>query len=310
MKTVKLGKSGLLVPAIAVGCMRFNNMTNDELNTMLHTAIQNGANFFDHADIYAGGVCEEKFGKAWSEDSSLRREDLIIQTKCGIKNRAEYPHYNLSKKSILDCVDGSLKRLRTDYLDVLLLHRPDALTEPEEVAEAFELLEKSGKVRFFGVSNHKPMQIELLKKYVKQPLVANQLQFGLAASTMVANGMEVNMVTDGAVDRDESVLDYSRLNDITIQAWSPFQIPKWKGCFLDSENYSELNSEVKAVAEKYGVSMTTISVAWILRHPANMQVISGTTKPSRLLEFIEACDIHLTHEDWYRLYRSAGHLIP
>ena len=203
-----------------------------------------------------------------------------------------------------------MKRLRTDYLDVLLLHRPDALVEPEEVAEAFDILEASGKVRYFGVSNHKPMQIELLKKYVKQSLNINQLQFSIPVSNMVANGMEVNMTTDGAIDRDGSVLDYSRLNDITIQAWSPFQMPEWKGCFIGSSEYEALNKKMDELAKKYGVSSTVIAAAWILRHPAKMQLITGTASVDRLKDIIKADDIALTRQEWYELYLSAGHPLP
>lgn len=307
MKEVKFGKTGLSVPAIVVGCMRLNDKTPQEMNHFIHSALDMGAFFFDHADIYSDGRCEELFGEAFAGDSSLRREDVILQSKCGIRMGCCYDH---SKKYILTAVDGILKRLRTDYLDVLLLHRPDALVEPEEVAEAFDELEKSGKVRHFGVSNQKPMQIELLKKYVRQPICANQLQFSIPVSDMVANGMEVNMTTDGAIDRDGSVLDYCRLNDVTIQAWSPFQAPNWTGCFLGSEKYPKLNEMLQKLAEKYQVTDTTIAAAWILRHPANMQVISGTASEERLAQIVAAGGIQLSREEWYGLYLAAGHLLP
>lgn len=310
MKNVKLGKTGLTVPSIVVGCMRFSGKSNEQMNHFIHHAIENGAYYFDHADIYGDGKCEEIFGNAWSGDSSLKREDMIIQTKCGINNNAEQSHYNMSKDYILNAVDNSLKRLKTDYIDVLLLHRPDALTDPQEVAEAFEILEKAGKVKNFGVSNHKPMQIELLKKCIKQELVANQLQFGLAVSNMIANGMEVNMTSDGAIDRDGSVLDYSRLNDITIQAWSPFQMPEWKGIFFGNREYKKLNKTLEEIAKKYDSTPTAIATAWITRHPANMQVIAGTTSEERLTEIISGSDIVLNHEEWYKLYLAAGHPLP
>ena len=200
--------------------------------------------------------------------------------------------------------------MRTEYLDMLLLHRPDALVDPEEVAEAFDILEKSGKVRMFGVSNHKPMQIELLKKYVRQEIMTDQLQFSIPVSNMVANGMEVNMETDGSADRDGSVLDYCRLNDITIQAWSPFQMPAWEGCFLGNEEYADLNKEIDRLAEQYSVSQTTIAAAWILRHPAHMQIVTGTASEERLTEIVEAGKICLSREEWYRLYLAAGHILP
>lgn len=200
--------------------------------------------------------------------------------------------------------------MNTEYLDALLLHRPDALVEPEEVASAFDELHQNGKVRYFDVSNHKPMQIELLKKYVKQPLIINQLQFSIPVSNMVANGLEVNMTSSGAADYDGSVLDYSRLHDMTIQAWSPFQMPNWEGCFIDSEKYPKLNEELQNLAQKYQVNKTTIATAWILRHPAGMQVITETTSENRITEIICAENVLLTREEWYRLYLAAGHVLP
>ena len=306
MKMVWIDERRWNVPAIVVGCMRLGEMDGKSMNAFLHAALEQGANYFDHADIYAGGKSEEIFGQAVKEDSSIKREDLIIQSKCGICKG----FYDLSKKHIIESVDGSLKRLQTDYLDVLLIHRPDALIGPEEVASAFDELEKSGKVRHFGVSNHKPMQIELLKRYIEQPLIINQLQFSLPVSNMVANGMEVNMETEGSIDRDGSVLDYSRLHDMTIQAWSPFQMPNWQGCFLGNDAYADLNEKIEVLAETYGTSATAIAAAWIFRHPAGMQLITGTTKPERLKEIIASSDIVLTREEWYQLYLAAGHLLP
>ena len=293
MKTIQLGNTWN-APAVVVGCMRLGELDSKSMNRYIHTAIENGANYFDHADIYAGGKSEEVFGEAFYTDASLQRKDLILQSKCGIRKG----FYDLSKEYIVQSVNQSLKRLKTDYLDVLLLHRPDALAEPEEIAAAFDELEQSGKVRCFGVSNHKPMQIELLKKYVRQPILVNQLQFSIPVSNMVANGIEVNMETSGSIDHDGSVLDYSRLHDITIQAWSPFQMPDWKGCFLGNPDYAELNQEIGKLTRKYGVSDTTIAAAWILRHPAGMQLIAGTSSQTRLKEIIHACNINLTREEW------------
>lgn len=295
---------------VIFGCMRFDQFTPQNMNKIIHSALDMGITHFDHADIYGQGRSEEVFGEALSNDKSIKRENLIIQSKCGIVSNVKYPHYDLSKKHIVESVEGSLKRLKTEYLDILLLHRPDALTEPEEVAEAFDLLFKEGKVREFGVSNHKPMQIELLKKYCKYPIVANQLQFSLPVSNMVANGMEVNMTTDGAFDRDESVLDYCRVNSITVQAWSPLQMPNWTGCFIDNEKYKELNSVLNELAEQYKVSPSTVAFAWILRHPAKIQIVTGTTKAERLKEAVEASNIKLKREEWYRLYLAAGHILP
>lgn len=306
MKQITMGTQKLEAPAIITGCMRFADFDRQQMNHFIHTSVELGVNFFDHADIYGGGKSEEIFGETMKNDSTLKREDMIIQSKCGIRSG----RYDLSKQYILDSVDNILKRLQTEYLDILLLHRPDALVEPEEVAAAFDSLEQSGKVRAFGVSNHKPMQIELLKKYVKQPLIINQMQFSIPVSNMVANGMEVNMETSGSVDHDGSVLDYCRLQDITIQAWSPFQMPAWRGCFLGAEKYAELNQKIDELAQKYQVSGTTIAAAWILRHPARMQVIAGTTSEGRLKEIVQACETELTREEWYGLYLAAGHPLP
>jgi len=306
MKYVTAGKEAMKVPAIVAGCMRLDWFEKQQMNHFIHTAIELGVNFFDHADIYGGGKSEAIFGEALKGDSSLKREDMIIQSKCGIRSG----RYDSSKEHILEAVDGILQRLQMEYLDVLLIHRPDALVEPEEVAEAFDILEQSGKVRHFGVSNHKPMQIELLKKYVKQPLLFNQMQFSIPVSNMIANGMEVNMETPGSIDRDGSVLDYCRLNDITIQAWSPFQKPAWRGCFIGSAEYPKLNQKIAELTEKYGVSATTIATAWILRHPAGMQVIAGTTKEDRLKEIAQASSVKLTREEWYEIYLAAGHPLP
>lgn len=305
MKYVNLGKTGIKVPVIAVGCMRISDLTKAQMTEFIQTALDNNVNFFDHADIYGGGQSETLFGEALA-DSSIKREDIIIQSKCGIRRG----FYDFSKEYLLNSVDGILKRLKTDYLDVLLLHRPDALCDPEEVAEVFDILQRSGKVRYFGVSNHKPMQIELLKKYVSQDIVANQMQFSIPVSNMVASGIEANLESAGSADRDGNVLDYSRLNDITIQAWSPFQMADWKGCFIGSEEYPELNKKLDELALKYNVTNTAIAAAWILRHPANMQLVTGTASCNRLKDIIAACDITLTREEWYSLYLAAGHILP
>ena len=306
MQKVMLGTTGREMPAVVVGCMRLAGKNCDEMQRFIHAAQDLGATYFDHADIYGGGQSESIFGQAMAADPSIKREEMFLQSKCGIRKG----FFDFSKEYILSSVDGILQRLQTDYLDCLLLHRPDALMEPEEVAAAFDQLEQSGKVRYFGVSNHSPMQMELMKTCVKQPLIINQLQFSIPVSNMVAAGLEVNMTTAGSFNRDGSVLDYSRLNKITIQAWSPFQMENWQGCFIDSEKFPELNREMAALAEKFGVSKTTVATAWILRHPANMQVVSGTASEQRLEEIVAAERVHLSREEWYRLYLAAGHILP
>ena len=304
MKTLDLGMSGLKVPVVAVGCMRLNTVSRDDADAYIKTALDLGANFFDNADIYGDGSCEKIFSSALSR---IRRQEIIIQTKCGIRNGISF---DFSKKHIIDATEQSLKRLRTDYLDVLLLHRPDILMEGEEVAEAFGELSASGKVRYFGVSNQNPGQIELLKKYVKQPLITNQLQFSIAHALIVKEGTYVNMLDDGAINRTGGILDYCRLNDITIQAWSPFQYGFFEGVFLDNPKYPKLNITINKLAKKYEVSNTTIVVAWILRHPAKMQCVVGTMNSERLKDCIIAATITLSREEWYEIYQAAGNSLP
>lgn len=306
MKKIPLSTTQKEIPVIAAGCMRIDSLSQNALCQYIETYMEAGINFFDHADIYGNGICEELFGKAFIK-TGIKREDVIIQSKCGIVPGVMY---NFSKDHILKSVDSILQRLQMDYLDILLLHRPDALMEPEEVAAAFDILETSGKVLHFGVSNQKPMQIELLQKYAKQKLIINQLQFSIPVSNMIASGMEVNMQTDGAIDRDGSILDYCRLHDITIQTWSPFQYGFFEGVFIGSDKYPELNALLDKLAEKYNVTPTTIASAWILRHPAKMQLISGSTSPQRIKEIAAASDITLTREEWYQLYLAAGHILP
>jgi len=307
MKSVTLGQSNLSVPSLAIGCMRINSLSKQEAETFIRTSMDLGANFFDHADIYGGGKCEELFAEAIEMNSSIR-EQMFIQSKCGI--RPGMGMFDFSKEHILSSVDGILKRLKTDYLDVFLLHRPDALVEPEEVAEAFDILEQTGKVRHFGVSNQNPMQIELLKKYVKQPIVANQLQLSITNATMITNGLNVNMLNEAAVGRDGSILDYCRLHDITIQPWSPFQYGFFEGVFLNNDKFPELNAKIDEIAHTYGVENTTIAVAWLLRHPANMQPVIGTMNLDRLKASVKATEIRLTRQEWYSILLAAGNILP
>ncbi|UVI28335.1 aldo/keto reductase [Paenibacillus spongiae] len=305
MRTIKLGSSALEVPVIAVGCMRINSLDKVQAEQFVQTALEEGANFFDHADIYGGGACEEIFADAIHMNDDIR-EKIILQSKCGIRSGM----FDFSKEHILESVDKILKRLKTDYLDILLLHRPDTLVEPEEVAAAFDQLESSGKVRHFGVSNQNPMQIQLLKKSVKQPIVANQLQLSITNATMISSGFNVNMENASAVNRDGSILDYCRLNDITIQPWSPFQYGFFEGVFLGNDKFPDLNQKIDEIAEKYEVSNTTIAMAWLLRHPAHMQPVTGTMNIERLKDCCKASEIQLTREEWYGIFRAAGNVLP
>jgi predicted oxidoreductase len=285
--------------------MRISEMSNQEISHLVHTAIEGGINFFDHADIYGGGQSEARFAEALGMTPQLR-ETIILQSKCGIRQGM----FDFSKEHILEAVDGSLKRLQTEYLDVLLLHRPDTLVEPEEVAEAFTILEESGKVRYFGVSNQNPMQIELLKKFVRQPLIINQLQLSITNTGMIDAGINVNMEIDPSIDRDGSILDYCRLHDITIQPWSPFQYGFFEGVFLDNPKFPDLNQKIDELAAAKGVANTAIAIAWLLRHPARMQPIIGTTNADRVRDICRASDITLSRQEWYEIYRAAGNKLP
>ncbi len=305
MRMFTIPKSDLNVSEISLGCMRIAGMSKQEIAALVHTAMDEGINFFDHADIYGGGQSEAKFAEALEMNAGLR-EKMLLQSKCGIRQG----FWDFSKAHILEAVDGSLMRLQTDYLDVLLLHRPDALVEPEEVAEAFTSLHESGKVRYYGVSNQNPMQIELLRKHVQQDLIINQLQCSITNTGIIDQGINVNMEIDASVDRDGSILDYCRLHDITIQPWSPFQYGFFEGVFLDNEKFPELNKKIDALAAEKGVTNTAIAIAWILRHPARMQPIIGTTNAQRVKDACKASDITLTRQEWYEIYLAAGNKLP
>lgn len=305
MKQIRMSQGQIEAPAISLGCMRIANMAIAEASQLLHTSLELGINFFDHADIYGGGQSEAVFAQALGMNASIR-EKVVIQTKCGIRSG----YFDFSKSHILQSVEASLQRLQTDYVDMLLLHRPDTLMEPEEIAEAFDHLHTSGKVNYFGVSNLNPMQIELLQKYVKQPLFINQLQFSMTNTGMIDAGFNVNMQNQASINRDGSILEYCRLKDITIQAWSPLLYGFFEGFFLGNKKFPELNAQIDAMAHKYNVPPIAIPIAWILRHPAHMQAIVGTTNVQRLRDIAQAASVELTRQDWYALYVSAGNKLP
>lgn len=309
MKIATLPQTTLETSNIILGLMRITDLSNAEIRALIGAARDAGINYFDHADIYGGQrhLCEQRFGEAVTF-SPAEREQVVIQSKVGIRSG----YFDFSKEHILATVDESLAALRLDYLDALLLHRPDTLVEPEEVAAAFDELEATGKVRTFGVSNHTPGQIELLKKHVRQPLAINQVQLSITHAPLIAQGIAANMAgLDQSIDRDNGILDYSRLNDITLQAWSPFQKAFFDGVFLgDREQYAELNDVIDELANAYSVSPEAIAVAWITRHPAKMQVVLGTTKIPRMQASARGSELPLTREEWYRLYTAAGHALP
>lgn len=305
MKMIKMNKNVPEVSAIGLGCMRLTGLENSKaVRELIDVSMEAGINFFDHADIYAGGEAEAEFGKVLTPKL---RSEMVIQTKCAIRPGI---CYDFSKEHILKSVDGSLQRLNTDYIDILLLHRPDALMEPEEVAEAFSALKKAGKVRCFGVSNHNPMQMELLNSCLEEPLCVNQIQYSVAHCPAIDAGLNVNIHNDAGCNRDGSVIEYCRLKKMTIQAWSPFQYGMFEGVFIGSEKFPELNKVMDRLAEKYQVTPNAIAVAWIMRHPANIQTIVGSTSAKRVQDISKASDVCLTRDEWYEMYLSAGKLLP
>ena len=311
MKTFTMPNTDLTVPIIIAGMMRINKMTDEEIRTLVGATLDQGINFFDHADIYGGNnLCETRFAEAlkWSP---AERAQAILQTKCGIVKVPGGAYFDFSREHILESVDASLAALRTDYIDILLLHRPDTLMEPEEIAQAFDELQAAGKVRHFGVSNQTPGMISLLRKYVRQPLIANQVQLSITHSPLFGQGLAMNMIdSDQSISRDLGVVEYCREHDITLQAWSPFQAGFFTGVFIGDPAYAELNAVLDRLAAKYGVTPMGIATAWITRHPANIQVVLGTTKPSRVAEAAAGSEIELTREEWYELFRTAGHIVP
>ncbi len=317
MSQINLGGSGLMVPQIALGVMRMGDKTEAQAQEVVETALSKGVNFFDTADIYGNGASTKSLAKALKAVGAAR-EDIILQSKGGILSDAGPvaddgilgPRYEFSKEHIIASVDAELARLDTDYLDVFLLHRPDVLMQPEEIAAAFNELAQQGKVKQFGVSNMNPWQVELIQSVVDQKLVANQLQFGVMHTGMVDAGLHVNMADSRSVDHDGGILPYSQLKNMTIQAWSPFQYGMFEGHFIDNDKFPELNMKLQEMADKHHSTKNGIAVAFILTHPASMQVILGSMTPSRLVEMIDGQNVQLSHQEWYDIYFAAGNDLP
>ncbi len=310
MKKFVLPGTDITVPAVVTGVMRIPDKSDKEVRELFDVSLAAGIDFFDHADIYGHEVhgCERRFAQALRL-TPAQRSEITLQTKAGIVPQG--PYFDFSYEHLIEAVNGSLEALATDYVDILLLHRPDALVEPEEVARAFDELADAGKVRAFGVSNHTPNQIELLKRYVRQPLVANQVQLSITHAPTITQGVAMNMGgLDQSVSRDLGIIDYCRLHDITVQTWSPFQAGFFTGVFLGNPDYPELNEVIDRLATHYDVAAEAIATAWITRHPAQMQVVLGTTTPDRLAAAAKGADVPLTRAEWYELFRAAGHLVP
>ena len=308
MKYITLGQDDKELSEIVLGMMRISDKSVKEVEELVETALSVGINAFDLADIYGRGRCEELLGQVLNNRPDLR-EKMWIQSKCGIRIE-EFTYFDFSKDYIIKAVDGILQRLKIDYLDSLLLHRPDALMESDQVAQAFDLLYKQGKVRDFGVSNQNPMMMELLKKDVKQPLAVNQLQLSAAFTPGFESGFHVNMEDSQAAMRDGSIFEYCQLHDVVIQAWSVLQFGYFKGNFVGNEKFQALNQVLDRLAIKYGVTSSTIAISWILRYPAKMQAVVGTTNPKHLREVSQAANFSLTRKEWYEIYLAAGNDLP
>lgn len=308
MRYIKFGERQKEVSEVVLGLMRISEMTVDQVEELIESALAVGINAFDIADCYGHGKCEQILGEVLKYRPDLR-EKMWIQSKCGIRME-EFTYFDFSKEHILEAVDGILERLNVDYIDSLLLHRPDALMEPVEIAEAFDLLKAQGKVIDFGVSNQNPMMMALIQKDVNQPLVANQLQLSAAFTPSFDAGFHVNMKQEAGIVRDSSIFEYCRLHDVVIQAWSVLQFDYFGGVFLGSEKYPELNQVLNRLAEKYHVSPSAVAIAWVLRYPAKMQAVIGTTKKARVAEAAKAAEIQLTRKEWYEIYLAAGNDLP
>ncbi|AKP67893.1 aldo/keto reductase [Companilactobacillus ginsenosidimutans] len=306
MKQLSLGETNWQVSEIAFGAWRMDALSVDKAVKAIETAYDCGINFVDNADMYGKGESEQRFGDALKQ-SSVKREDLYIQTKAAIVPGKKY---DFSREHIMNAIDGSMKRLGVDYLDSFLLHRPDPLMEPEEVADIFDDLQQSGKVRHFGVSNFNPQQFLLVQESLNQKLLVNQVQFSLMHTGMIDHGIHSNMADDRSINHDGELIEFSRRMGVTLQAWSPFQYGMFEGVFIDNPDFPELNAELQKLGEKYGVSKNAIAAAWILRHPAKMQVIIGTMNPKHIIDSCQAADIELTHQEWYDLYFAAGNDLP
>ena len=317
MKTIKLGNTNFEASQVALGIMRMAGMETGKAADAINAAVDSGINYVDSADIYGEGQSETKFKEALKQ-ANVSRDQLFIQSKGGIVLDPERSHdglvfgarYDFSKEHLIESVDGILERMGLDYLDSFLLHRPDPLMEEAEVADALDTLQRQGKVRHFGVSNFNPEQVEMVQSWVNQRLIINQLQFNVVHSGMVTRGMHTNMIDEGSIDHDGGILEYSRRKHMTIQAWSPFNYGLFAGMYINDPKYPELNAKLQELADKYEVSKNAIATAWIVRHPAHVQVLLGTMNPEHITDSAKGADVELTKQEWYDLYFAAGNDLP
>jgi predicted oxidoreductase len=318
MHTYSLAHTELKISRLAYGCMQIGGTWDDapltsidraRARNVVERALAHGINFFDHADIYCRGKSEIVFADALRE-LGVKRESIILQSKCGIRF-ADTPasgaptRFDFSYTHIMDAVQGSLQRLQTEYLDILLLHRPDALVEPAEVARAFDELQQRGMVRHFGVSNHTWAQIELLKKFVRQPLVVNQVEINLLHADLLDDGLFFNTAPRPYTGIG-GTLDYCRAHDMLIQAWAPVA----GGALTNPAPNVDARTRATAaliadIAHARNTTREAIALAWLLKHPAPIQPILGTTKPERVTDSCRTDEITLTREEWYLLLQTA-----
>ncbi|WNS41858.1 aldo/keto reductase [Paenibacillus sp. MMS20-IR301] len=324
LKALPLNKRGIPASRIALGCMGLGGEWDHEPVTAgqikqgheaLEAALSIGINFFDHADIYTRGKAEKVFGQIFKERPGLR-DEVILQSKCGIRLMEPGDITNMfdfSKEHILGSVDGTLSRLGTDYIDILLLHRPDPLMDPEEVAEALHQLKAAGKVRHFGVSNMSAAQIKLLQAYCDEPFIVNQLHMSLAKISWVDAALSVNREQWKDITFPEGTIEYCREENIQLQAWGPLAQGLFSGRPLEGQPESVVNTaaRVRALAEEKNTTPEAIVLAWLMTYPAAIQPVIGTVNPLRIKACAGAESIQLTRKEWYELYVSSrGEKLP
>lgn len=325
MREIPLEKRGITSSRLVLGCMGFgggwdkNPHTKEDVlkaEKAIDAALASGITMFDHADIYTMGKAERVFGEILSLHPGLRK-NIVIQSKCGIRFEDEKnPHrYDFSKEHILNSVDGILSRLNTEYLDILLLHRPDPLMEPEEVAEAFDILKKSGRVRHFGVSNMNSDQMKFLNAYCQESMIVNQLHMSLKRIDWLEQGVEVNQKAGTEVNFADGISEHCRLTNVQIQAWSSLANGIYTGRTLENPSESDIATKelVEKLAKEKETSTEAIVLGWLMRHPAMIQPIIGTTNPQRIQNCVDAINQaeQMTREEWYSLYTaSRGKKLP
>lgn len=308
MDYIEYGANKTRASKLMLGMWRFADETPEHVAELVETCLDCGVNALDTADVYGRGHCEELLGEAFALRPGLR-DQVFLQTKVGIRKE---PHtwFDFSFQHIVEGCEASLKRLNTDHVESLLLHRPDILMEPEEVAEAFTRLHDAGKVLDFGVSNMNPTTMHFLQKWLPFPIAANQMQLSAAYTPMIDAELYVDRAEDYAVMRDGGVMEYCRENDIAIQTWSSLQVGYEKKVLFGHPNHPQLNAVLERMAEEKGVTPTAVALAWILRYPAKMQAIIGTSKASRIRDAAEACSISISRQEWYEIYATDGRRVP